>query len=86
MAQQVFRRPQLSSHLRVRFPGNITVCTTGTNTGAIQVVGRELELRKVKHVSIVVKENRTYDQVFGDLGHGNAIRALYQQCTIRWLG
>jgi len=28
-------------------------------------------LRGIKHVIYVVKENRTYDQVFGDLGKGN---------------
>ena len=32
----------------------------------------------IKHVFIVVKENRTYDQVLGDLGEGNGDAALAQ--------
>ena len=27
--------------------------------------------RRIHHVIYIVKENRTYDQVLGDLGHGN---------------
>jgi YVTN family beta-propeller protein len=33
-------------------------------------------LRAIKHVIYVIKENRTYDQVFGDLGTGNGDPAL----------
>ena len=32
----------------------------------------------IKHVFLIVKENRTYDQVFGDLGRGNGDPALVQ--------
>ncbi len=32
--------------------------------------------RKIKHVIYVVKENRTYDQVLGDLGRGNSDPSL----------
>ncbi|MCC6794951.1 MAG: bifunctional YncE family protein/alkaline phosphatase family protein [Candidatus Hydrogenedentes bacterium] len=42
------------------------------NTGAPSVVpGRVGEGSKIKHVIYVIKENRTYDQVFGDMGKGN---------------
>ena len=32
----------------------------------------------IKHVFLIVKENRTYDQLFGDLGEGNGDRTLTQ--------
>ena len=32
----------------------------------------------IKHVFVLVKENRTYDQVLGDLGDGNGARSLAQ--------
>ncbi|MBV8815087.1 MAG: phosphoesterase [Verrucomicrobia bacterium] len=34
--------------------------------------------RKIKHVIYIVKENRTYDQILGDLGRGNGDRSLTQ--------
>jgi YVTN family beta-propeller protein len=33
---------------------------------------------KIKHVFLIVKENRTYDQLFGDLGKGNGDPTLAQ--------
>jgi YVTN family beta-propeller protein len=33
---------------------------------------------KIKHVFLIIKENRTYDQVFGDLGKGNGDPSLTQ--------
>jgi DNA-binding beta-propeller fold protein YncE len=33
---------------------------------------------KIKHVIYIVKENRTYDQILGDLGRGNGDRSLAQ--------
>jgi YVTN family beta-propeller protein len=33
---------------------------------------------KIKHVFLLVKENRTYDQVFGDIGKGNSDATLTQ--------
>ena len=33
---------------------------------------------KIKHVFVIVKENRTYDQVFGDIGKGNSDPSLTQ--------
>jgi len=32
----------------------------------------------IKHIFVIVKENRTYDQVLGDLGQGNGDRSLAQ--------
>ena len=32
----------------------------------------------IKHVVLIVKENRTYDQLFGDIGKGNGDRSLAQ--------
>ncbi len=32
----------------------------------------------IKHIFVIVKENRTYDQVFGDLGEGNGDPELAQ--------
>ena len=32
----------------------------------------------IKHIVVIVKENRTYDQVLGDLGEGNGDAALAQ--------
>ena len=31
----------------------------------------------IKHVFYIIKENRTYDQVFGDLPQGNATRRWF---------
>lgn len=36
------------------------------------------EPSKIKHVFYIIKENRTYDQVLGDLGKGNGAPALTQ--------
>ncbi|MDQ6851921.1 MAG: hypothetical protein M3070_18665 [Actinomycetota bacterium] len=33
---------------------------------------------KIKHVFLIIKENRTYDQVFGDIGRGNSDPSLTQ--------
>ncbi len=42
------------------------------NTGAASVVPRSVGVgSKIKHVIYIIKENRTYDQVFGDMGKGN---------------
>ncbi len=37
---------------------------------------RELKQLGIRHVFFIIKENRTYDQVFGDLGRGNGDAAL----------
>jgi YVTN family beta-propeller protein len=36
------------------------------------------ERSKIKHVFLIVKENRTYDQVLGDIGKGNSAPSLAQ--------
>jgi DNA-binding beta-propeller fold protein YncE len=40
-----------------------------------QLVMRELR-KRIKHVIYVIKENRGYDQILGDLGRGNGCKAL----------
>jgi DNA-binding beta-propeller fold protein YncE len=41
------------------------------------LVMRELK-RRIRHVIYVIKENRSYDQILGDLGCGNGCKALTQ--------
>jgi DNA-binding beta-propeller fold protein YncE len=43
------------------------------NTDRIRFAGGE---KKIRHVIYIIKENRTYDQVFGDLGVGDGDPAL----------
>src|SRR4029079_19642005 len=35
----------------------------------------------IKHVIYIIKENRTFDQVFGDMGRGNCDLSLVMFCT-----
>jgi len=42
----------------------------GTTNAANAAIMRQLQQR-IKHVIYIIKENRTYDQVLGDLGRGN---------------
>ncbi|MDD5542436.1 MAG: bifunctional YncE family protein/alkaline phosphatase family protein [Acidobacteriia bacterium] len=42
-----------------------------TSTGATAIPGRRGEVSPIKHVIYIIKENRTYDQVFGDIKEGN---------------
>lgn len=43
------------------------------NTGAESVIPRSVGAgSKIKHVIYIIKENRTYDQVLGDMGKGNS--------------
>jgi phospholipase C len=44
------------------------------------------ELRKrIKHVIYIVKENRTYDQILGDLDRGNGDPSLTQFGVASWV-
>ncbi|MBM9507801.1 bifunctional YncE family protein/alkaline phosphatase family protein [Actinacidiphila acididurans] len=52
-----------------------------TNNGHVQPVAVPVRLgdpSTIKHVFLIVKENRTYDQVFGDLPQGNGDPSLTQ--------
>lgn len=49
---------------------------TGSDAPPVAVPRRPGEPSLVEHVIYVIKENRTYDQVFGDLPQGNGMKEL----------
>jgi YVTN family beta-propeller protein len=51
---------------------------TGARVAAVPVPVRIGDPSVIKHVFLIIKENRTYDQVFGDLGEGNGDPSLTQ--------
>src|SRR5215472_9735251 len=51
---------------------------TGTKAAPVPVPTRIGDPSTIKHVFLIVKENRTYDQVFGDIGKGNSDPTLTQ--------
>jgi len=51
---------------------------TGSKVAAVPVPARIGDPSTIKHVFLIVKENRTYDQMFGDLGEGNGDPTLTQ--------
>ncbi|MGZ4229886.1 MAG: alkaline phosphatase family protein [Solirubrobacteraceae bacterium] len=51
---------------------------TGRNAKAVPVPTRIGDPSTIKHVFLIVKENRTYDQLFGDIGEGNGDPTLAQ--------
>jgi YVTN family beta-propeller protein len=51
---------------------------TGRKAAPVPVPTRIGDPSTIKHVFLIVKENRTYDQVLGDLGEGNGDPALTQ--------
>ena len=50
--------------------GNVPVPKQEVNPATAKAVERDV-FPKIKHVLYIIRENRTYDQVFGDLGIGN---------------
>ena len=50
----------------------------GRKAAPVPVPTRIGDPSTIKHVFLIVKENRTYDQVFGDLGEGNGDPSLTQ--------
>ncbi|MGH9663788.1 MAG: bifunctional YncE family protein/alkaline phosphatase family protein, partial [Bryobacteraceae bacterium] len=50
--------------------GNVPTPSRETPRAEAQAIQRDA-LSKIKHVIYIIRENRTYDQVFGDLGIGN---------------
>jgi hypothetical protein len=62
-------------HLRGEAPSAPTV-TTKTSTAALPVPSRAGDPSAIEHVVYIVKENRTYDQLFGDLAKGNGDPSL----------
>jgi len=51
---------------------------TGTKAKAVPVPTRIGDPSTIKHVFLLVKENRTYDQVYGDMPQGNGDASLAQ--------
>ncbi|HEX6454181.1 MAG TPA: bifunctional YncE family protein/alkaline phosphatase family protein [Trebonia sp.] len=51
---------------------------TGSKAAAVPVPTRIGDPSTIKHVFLIVKENRTYDQLFGDMGEGNGDPTLTQ--------
>jgi YVTN family beta-propeller protein len=51
---------------------------TGKKAPPVPVPTRIGDPSVIKHVFLIVKENRTYDQLFGDLGRGNGDPSLTQ--------
>ena len=51
---------------------------TGSKAAPVPVPLRIGDPSTIKHVFLIVKENRTYDQVLGDIGKGNGDPALTQ--------
>jgi YVTN family beta-propeller protein len=50
----------------------------GKQAKAVPVPSRLGDASTIKHVFLLVKENRTYDQVYGDMSRGNGDRTLAQ--------
>jgi YVTN family beta-propeller protein len=50
--------------------GNLPLTRQEVNPATAKVIERDV-FPKIKHVLYIIRENRTYDQVFGDLGIGN---------------
>jgi YVTN family beta-propeller protein len=59
-------------------PGSVTTAKGKSRAKAVPVPARLGDPSTIKHVFLLVKENRTYDQVFGDLPQGNGNSSLTQ--------
>ncbi|WP_404868220.1 alkaline phosphatase family protein [Kitasatospora griseola] len=57
---------------------NAAKLATGNKAHAVPVPNRIGDPSTIKHVFLIVKENRTYDQVYGDLPQGNGDASLAQ--------
>ncbi|MGC0340099.1 bifunctional YncE family protein/alkaline phosphatase family protein [Streptomyces sp. SLBN-8D4] len=57
-------------------PGSVTTAKGTSHAKALPVPVRLGDPSTIKHVFLLVKENRTYDQVYGDLPQGNGNPAL----------
>ena len=61
---------------RLRLPGTEPARAVSANTIAAAVPVRSGEPSLIEHVVFIVKENRTYDQVLGDMTKGNGDASL----------
>ncbi|WP_329264805.1 bifunctional YncE family protein/alkaline phosphatase family protein [Streptomyces pseudovenezuelae] len=57
-------------------PGSVTAAKGTSHAKAVPVPARLGDPSTIKHVFLLVKENRTYDQVYGDLPQGDGDPAL----------
>ncbi|MER5755261.1 bifunctional YncE family protein/alkaline phosphatase family protein [Streptomyces sp. NPDC002088] len=58
--------------------GSVKLAKGKSTAKAVPVPGRLGDPSTIKHVFMIVKENRTYDQVFGDIAEGNGDSSLAQ--------
>ncbi|MCQ9135232.1 alkaline phosphatase family protein [Streptomyces hilarionis] len=59
-------------------PGSVRTADRKSHARAVPVPARLGDPSTIKHVFLLVKENRTYDQVFGDLPQGDGDASLTQ--------
>ncbi|WP_329553435.1 alkaline phosphatase family protein [Streptomyces sp. NBC_00696] len=59
-------------------PGSVTTARNKSHAKAVPVPTRIGDPSTIKHVFLLVKENRTYDQVYGDLPQGDGDASLTQ--------
>ena len=74
---------EIARTTRVVFRDNDWNRLAPINSGVYDTVPSVIPARlgapsRIKHIVVIVKENRTYDQVLGDLGEGNGDPALAQ--------
>jgi YVTN family beta-propeller protein len=74
---------QLSQDTQTVFRDNawnqIQPINNGSYDNVQSVIPQQLgESSRIKHIVVIIKENRSYDQVFGDMGQGNSDPALAQ--------
>lgn len=65
---------QLHAQTQQVLDNNKITSTTGSPPNSLAGIG--IQAGKIKHVVYIVKENRTYDQVLGDLPQGNGDSSL----------
>ncbi len=59
-------------------PGSVKLAKGGGHSWPVPVPARLGDPSTIKHVFLIVKENRTYDQVFGDMSQGDGDPAVTQ--------
>ncbi|MEV6292699.1 bifunctional YncE family protein/alkaline phosphatase family protein [Streptomyces sp. NPDC051896] len=59
-------------------PGSVSMAKGGGTARPVAVPQRLGDPSTIKHVFLIVKENRTYDQVFGDMPQGNGDPSVTQ--------
>ncbi|BAJ31730.1 MULTISPECIES: bifunctional YncE family protein/alkaline phosphatase family protein [Kitasatospora] len=75
---QEIRKQTAKVFARNNWTKNAAKSATGDKAKAVPVPEKIGDPSTIKHVFLIVKENRTYDQLFGDLPQGNGDPALAQ--------